>query len=265
MVTGTLSPLEAALAKLRVEIEESRRLLNTLQVHGDHYLLEFALMSYLRGAIASAEVIELAAQGRHPEGAEPVTRSLFETSVDLLYLLTGPNPAEDAARTLVSDLLTWERQWTLHEEASTPDLPAMPRQASAEETLDAYAAQLDGVGCDTAALRRLFAEAKGKRPPLHWSGGSRTSVIRELTRRGSDAVPMLLAMWSHMSGEAHASVGWVTLAAALQPDGTLHVPDTAVGDDADVIRLAGAAASLLSLVRLCVARYYEVTYTPAQV
>jgi hypothetical protein len=166
MATSTTSPFNAALAKLRAEIAESRRLLNSLQVHGEHYLLEFALMSYLRGAIGSAELAELAATAWHPIGTEPVTRSLFETSLDLLYVVSGPNPHEDAARTLVSDLLEWERQWTLHEQASTADLPAMPRQAGADETFEAFAAQLDRVGCDTTPLRRLYGEAKGKgRPP----------------------------------------------------------------------------------------------------
>lgn len=263
MANGTTRPLDAALAKLGAEISESRRLLNSLQVHGDHYLLEFTLMGYLRGAIASAEVIELVAARRHPEGAEPVTRSLFETSVDLLYLLTGPNPDEDAARTLVADLLDWERRWSLHEKASTPDLPAMEREANADETFTAFAAQLDGIGCDTAALRRLHAEAKTKGRPPHWSGRTRTDLFVELERRGSDAAQMLRAMWAHMSDEAHASAGWVTLAAAVQPDGTLLVPDPAVGDDAEVIRLSEAAASLLFIIRRCVALYYEATYARA--
>jgi hypothetical protein len=265
MATETSSPLDAALGKLRAEIDEGRGLLNRLQVHGDHYLLEFALMSYLRNGIASAEVVELAAKAQHPEGTEPITRSLFETSLDLLYLLTGPNPDEDAARTLVADLQEWEREWTLHEKASTPDLPAMTRQAGADETFEAFAAQLDAVGCDTAALRRLYAAAKGKGRPPHWSGLTRSDVITELERRGSDAAPMLRAMWAHMSGEAHASVGWVTLAAAVQPDGTLHVPDTAVSEDAEVIRVVEAACSLLAIVHHCVARYYETKPTPAQV
>ncbi len=265
MATEISSPLNAALAKLRAEIDNGRGLLNTLRVHGDHYLLEFALMSYLRGAIASAEVIELAANARHPEGTEPVTRSLFETSLDLLYLLTGPTADEDAARTLVSDLQEWERQLTLHEKASSPDLPAMPPRTEADETFKAFATQLDGVGCDTTALRRLYAEAKGKGRPPHWSGRTRTDIIAELERRGSDAAPMLRAMWANMSGEAHASVGWVTLAAAVQRDGTLHVPDTAMSDDAEVARVADAGASLLFIVRRCVTRYHEAPYTPAQV
>jgi hypothetical protein len=90
-------------------------------------------------------------------------------------------------------------------------------------------------------------------------------MITELERRGSDAAAMLRALWAHMSGEAHASARWLTLAAAVQEDGTLLVPDTAMSDDADVIRLAEVAASLLAVIRQCVARYYKVTYASAQV
>jgi len=264
MATETTPPLDVALAKLRAAIDESRRLLNSLQVHGEHYLLEFALMSYLRGAIASAEVVELATQARHPAGTEPVVRSLFETSVDLLYLLSGPALDEDAARTLVADLREWDRKWDLQEKAGTATVQAVQREASSDETFTAFAAQLDRVGCDTTAARRIHAEAKekGRRWP-HWSGKTRSDVLDELERRGSDVVPMLRAMWAHFSGEAHPSARWLTLAAAVQQDGTLLVPDTVASDDAEVIRLADAAASLLYVTSRCVAHYYEATYTSA--
>ncbi len=248
----------SALAALRAEITEARALLNQLRVHASHFLLESVLARYLFGAIAAAEVVEAATRARHPEGAEPVVRHLFEAGVDLMYLLTDANPDETAARTLAWNLLDWEDHWRYH---AAQGFDARKPQEKAEDGVLAVAEWLASVGEDDQLPRRVFADAQRlKARPWHWSGKSRDDMLEELDHRApkNDLVPILRALSGVLSDAAHPSPRWHNLRFELDAETRIMMlPDPAASTDTDVANFADRGRALLYVVRRLVTLYQE--------
>jgi hypothetical protein len=255
-----VDPIADALARLRTSIADARRLLDSLRthLHRHHLLLDSVIARYLYGAIASAEVVEVAFVARHPEGAEPVVRHLFETGVDLLYLLSDPNSDAAAARTLVWNSLDWEEQW---QHRTTLALDERRPAESAEDAVLTAAKWLRDLGDDDAVLRQEFADAQRReRRAWHWSGRSRRGMLQELEDRGSEPtlVPMLNALSDSLSDAAHASARWHTLPAELDAATRhLNLPDPAVAAGEVVVEFGDRSRTLLRVSCQAVTWYQQ--------
>jgi hypothetical protein len=222
-------------------------------------LLESTLARYLHGAIASAEVVEVVARARHPEGAEPVVRHLFEAGVDLMYLLSEPNPDAAAPRTLVWNVLDWEEGWKRHTALA---LDGQQARETAEDVVLAVAQGLANMGEDDKLLRRVYADAiAGKQRPWHWSGhSSRIAMLDKLEGRGPDPklVPMLKALSTVLADAAHPSPRWHNLPFELDVETrVMQLPDPADATDQAVADFADRARALLFVVRRLVTLYQE--------
>ena len=253
-------PLSDSLNDLGGKIRQARDLLNSTHVRSGHLVLQQVLVRYLRNAIAAAEVSHIVAAARHPDGAAPVTRYLFEAAVDLMYLLTEPDPDAAAARTLVWNILDWERHWELHRAVDATDASVATgpqQQETADEAISNFVTQLRELGEDASVVELVYRDAKGRRS-WHWSGVTRTEMLRRLEARANpEFSAMLRALWPILSDEAHPSPEWHRLQLEFTEQGSVVVPDPAESEDSEVERFAAQTASLLEIVRRLVELYYE--------
>lgn len=253
-----------ALAGLAAEIGACRALFNgaSLRVYGPRFLLDSVVVRYLHGAVATAEVVEAVARARHPAGAEPLARFLFETALDLMYLLYAPDAADAAARTVAWNMLDRERglQQAAVVAAAEPDGSANGRMPeTADEIIEATAQAVERMGGDAALVRRVYADAKAqRRRPWHWSGKSRTAMLKELKDRGAPAelVAVLEGLWSALSDAGHPSPRWHNLPFDLDPEAmTMTLPDSRAASDEEVVEFAERGRNLLHVARRLVEQH----------
>jgi hypothetical protein len=253
-----MAPVPEALAALAAEIGTCRALFDgaALRVYGPRFLLDSVVVRYLHGALATAEVVEAVARARHPAGAEPLARFLFETALDLMYLLYAPDAADAAARTVAWNLLDRERglQQAAVVAATDPSGDAVGRKPeTADEIIEATAQAVERMGGDAGLVRRVYADAKAmRRRPWHWSGMSRTKMLKDLGTRGAPAelIAVLEGLWSALSNAGHPSPRWHNLDFDLDPEAmTMTLPDSRVATDEEVAAFAERARDLLLIAR----------------
>lgn len=100
---------------LRACVFRARQQLDALRVRPPRLVLKETLIRYLADAIITAEVVDAAVTAKHPAGTEPLIRHLFEIAVDVMYLVTEPDPTYSAGRTVAWNILRWQRTWEMHE------------------------------------------------------------------------------------------------------------------------------------------------------
>jgi hypothetical protein len=275
---------------LRQEIAECRTYCEQARSREGHFILDQVLVRYLWGATSNAQVILTAAESSvNPIGAGPSLRHIFEAFFDLVYLFRGygdygPDATDEeqsaawdeaAARVLVWDLLQWQREWDLHEDAVEVDeslAAAGAQQEAVEQTFATVCDQARAVGVDTGFLEQLFEEERekqiqGARRSWHWSGKSfsvRLQAIRQRTAgegyEGEESDPgawasifaMLKALYPGLSDVAHPPPGWKLLALEHNPDGSIVAPDPTHDGEERLSALMVNAQGLLSIIRTIV-------------
>ncbi|MDP3909028.1 MAG: hypothetical protein Q8Q14_01430 [Gemmatimonadales bacterium] len=253
-----------ALAGLAAEIEACRAMFDgaALRVYGPRFLQDSVVIRYLHGAVATAEVMEILARARHPAGAEPLARFLFETALDLMYLLYAPDAAEAAARTVAWNLLDRERglQQAAVVAGADPNGEAELRGAeTADEVIEATARAVARMGGDAGLVRRVYADAKATKPRFwHWSNMSRTAMINHLEAHGAPAelVAVLRGLWSALSDAGHPSPRWHNLRFDLDPEAmTMTLPDSRMASEEEVAEFAERGRDLLHVARRLVEQH----------
>lgn len=258
--TDPIVVIRQALKGLQASIDGSREVLTTARVRPPHVLLEETLVRYLLAGIADAEVAHIVASARHPTGAEPIRRHLFEIATDVLYLVTDPAPDVMAAQTVVWAILHWEQGWQLAERIEQVDRrerSGRRRRVTGAEALENFAHWLETHGGDAKPLRRLFATEQLRRGrPLHWSGVSRAAMLQRLEERSrADTAPFNL-LWKLPSSEEHASPWWRRRRIALGEGGTVRFRDPQQATPTEIVQLATHAAGFLDVTRKTVEHYF---------
>lgn len=205
-------------------------------------LLDEALTRYLAAAVSSGRVVLAAARAGASNGVGPNLRHLFETLVDLHFLVTEADPGEAAARSLAWDALEWERHSQLDVEVlAAMGLPQPPRK-SAAAAIAANCASLRERGDEASAahVEREY-EALASRPlPRHWSGLSRAAMIDEIEQRDAGLRALYRSQFAWESYNTHASPRW------MRP--------TTGGDDSEALRVR-RARMLLGRIRSLIGAY----------
>ena len=260
------STLARELLSLRASVFRARQFLDAVRVMLPRVLLKETLARYLADGIITAEVMDAALTARHPVGMEPLTRHLFEVSVDVMYLVTEPDPSYAAARTVAWNILRWDRIWTLQEQAEQKDPslgPGKTPELRADEAIKNFAKSLEADGEDGSPVLRAYDELKARKPlPLHWSGGTRTRVVNEVERRASAVEPhlaLLHGLWHMLSSDSHPSPWAARVRLAVdKTDGAVRFePDPAIGTETATLQAASHGTIMLDLTRRWVAEGYS--------
>jgi len=143
-----VNPTTAAIDALDRVIAECRDLLATARLRSKHYFLDQAVLRYMWGAIANAELALLAAKEGHPSGTAALKRYLHETNLDLAYMLSDKDPDLCVAKSVLADFQDWKKVADLHGDvaAQFPDVPlSLPKEwaHALEQSMAETVARLD--------------------------------------------------------------------------------------------------------------------------
>ena len=251
-----------SIQSLEDEIEDCRACLAKVQFKGSRYFLDQTVFRYLWGAVASADVVLLAAKAGHSSGTESLKRHLHESLLDLAYILSDADPELCAAKTVLADLDDWKEIWNLHPDvvAASPSepIPPVPPEWNniLSKSVDDVVKDLDKFNGELAGRSDLFAQAHTQlkqQAHWHWSGKSRHRMIETLNSRGqldngSAAIARTLTKLYNLG--THASPSWSTLNFEVTGEEQVHqFPDPSESEDSDIERLVTQTASLLKGVR----------------
>jgi hypothetical protein len=245
---------------LRACVFRARQQLDTLRVRPPRLVLTSTLTRYLADAIITAEVVDSAVTAKHPAGTEPLIRHLFEIAVDVMYLVTEPDPTYAAARTVAWNILRWERTWVLHEQAvgKDPSIGRVAPEHTADDAIQNFVRSIEADGDDGKPVQRAYDDLKAMgRLPLHWSGTNLTVVIAAVETRASEPdLAVLGSLWHMLSTDSHPSP-WAN---------RIHVqigradrvprlnPDPAIGSEDETMKVASHATILVEMTRRSVGR-----------
>jgi hypothetical protein len=245
---------------LRACVFRARQQLDGLRVRPPCLVLKETLIRYLADAIITAEVIDAAVTAKHPAGTEPLIRHLFEIAVDVMYVVTEPDPTYAAARTVAWNILRWQRTWDMQEDIIRKD-PTVTRRdpgLTADVAIENFVKSLQTDGDDGTPVRRAYDELKAmNRLPLHWSGRPRTAVIAEVeTRAPEPDLSVLGGLWHMLSTDSHPSP-WAARI-HLEIGKADRVPrftrDPAIGTEDETMKVASHATIMVDMTRRSVDR-----------
>ena len=108
-------------SELDIEITTTESFLAEFKVRPGRRTVDHARARYLWCGVQTAEVINLACQAGHPAGTAPLRRYLLETVLDVYSLVSSDSLDLDVARSMVWDVIDWDRIWDHHEDAVMVD------------------------------------------------------------------------------------------------------------------------------------------------
>jgi hypothetical protein len=253
------------LEELEAALVEARGTLAGIRIRGPHPFVQFAVVGYLWTGIAIGDSLVALIRGRAGGGGESLKRHLQEGFLDLLYLISDPDPDLLSAISLLSEFRgsrrlvdDYRRVMEEHPEAELPPVPEHwgPVDRPIEETiatLDADSARLD-------APPDLFARAWDwweKHPRAwHWSGLSRKKMVDVLVARGKlsgKAAFMAMSLTNIYNAGAHASPAWANLPPG-DPDGPFPAPGPS--SETVLAQLAVAGTQFVTGIRAEVHNYF---------
>ncbi len=250
---------------LKDTIERAAAFLREVGPRDGRRIADYCVALYGRGAIQSAGVVLHACEANHPGGTAPNLRHLFETVVDVHYLLTSESPEEAAARSLAWDVRAWDDVWTQHDDIGSehPELDTGGVQfESRDEALAKLRDNFVEIGEDPSPLDQAV-DALGESTHWHWSGLTLAGRISAIEERSSDAeggaqlVAMYRSLWKMYSMDSHAAPQWHSTPLA-EEDGILVLPAIPSNDPNHEVRASVAAESLLdAYVRLAGIRFRD--------
>lgn len=233
---------EERLVALWTEIVYGQETIGGFRPRPNLELLDYALALYLRSAVVTAEAcLHLAVSGIS-EASRPLERRLWETVIDVGYLLlldSEEAQTSGAATSLAWSFLEWERHHELAQEtaAARPVYDASTPGETPEAIRDRVCAALDREGIATApvceAFNRLERRKRDGGFPYHWSGRSAARRVRALRdiearfpRYGPGFWRLAEEVWAELSSESHAFPDWqiVDFGASLSRNLELHTP-----------------------------------------
>jgi hypothetical protein len=251
--------LQASIEALTEAITDARSELAVFHVSAQHYYLEHALAGYLWNAIATSDTIRAVLHASAALGAEPLKRYLHECYLDVLFLVSDPEPDLLAAKCFLTELTDsrrlvqdYRKVVTAHPDIDLPELPASAEyfatsQAEAVERLDTANAAMGGA----PALFARAAAAWNTHRHWHWSGVSRPDMVRALVARSKLTVQdqlMANSLTKIYNAGAHASPAWAELPFPECP-GTL-VPVEPPGTASESVQAQLGSGTLQFLVRI---------------
>jgi hypothetical protein len=156
--------------------------------------LDVAIASLIlfRAAVMQGHAIHILCEAPVREMAIANLRQLFEAYVDLLYLLSHGDRAENAARCFIfahMELLSYVEKY----------FPDDEKKAEAAK----IRAELDRFKRDAPEVYAVLEDERAKGKPKYWSGKTRTEVVfevGELTGHGGETLKQL---YKQYSWEAH--------------------------------------------------------------
>lgn len=226
--------LWSALSDLREEIDRAEVVASKREPRDGLYLHDRTVIGFLDGARKHAEVYYVAALHGAVEDLAHPRRFVFESFVDLLYLLTEPDPHRAAARIAV-----WEcrrADWVLRfverqsDELSEPPIPSVRSGSPFGERRVKRLAELLDDPAEAELVLDAFEESRGGRPAYHWSGKGRfgerlRSLEGRLQQIDSDSAALLRQVlefdWQVASADTHPRAGWaevVSSAVEVEPE-----------------------------------------------
>lgn len=228
----TMSSQAEQIADLRAELDRAHALFDSLRVRPSAVLLDQTVARFLWWTIADAELVLLAVEAGRPEALSPVLRHLFETTHDVIHLVSvAEEPEAFAAGSLVAEVLDWAKQAKKRRAlvertprlAGSGDEQPLP---TADEAFREIVKPLEELGQDTAVLDRVYAENRDRprrERRVHCTGLDRISLIEKARSRLSASdedyedmrvvCDQLAWLWRETSarGRTHSSPGWLTL------------------------------------------------------
>ena len=247
---------------LEKEISKCRDLLSKIQFKGSRYFLDQTIFRYLWGAVASGDLILLAVKADHSSGTESLGRHLHESLLDLVFILSDPDPQLCAAKTVLADLNDWKEIWDLHHEmapaSDAEPVPPVPPEWDAllSKSTDEVANDLDKLSSEMGGGNDLFAQAKEEldaQGHWHWSGLSRYKMIKTLEKRDQLDDASSVKARQHIklfNLGSHASPSWSTLNLQITGEEQVHIfADPSESDDDEIMTLASQTTSLLAGMR----------------
>ncbi len=257
---------EDTIAQLEARLREAKDFLAHTQIEATRYFLDQALGRYMWGAIATTEAILAAARAGKATGAKALERQLHESLIDVYFMLSAPDPDLCAAQSVLTDLADWRDLWRLHAQvvAQHPDFPFPPIPEEWRAVLsrrpEEATAQLDRISAEYGGPPDLFTRASqvlDKSRHWHWSGLSRTEMIRELRRRGQideGGAAIAKTITKLYNVGSHASPSWSLLTVDIRGEANEHIfPDPGAAAPDEVNQLARGAAHFLAAIHAAVA------------
>jgi hypothetical protein len=215
---------EDAAAALDTTISHvANRLATTLSFADEKPESAAVVVALIRIMVDHAKAISLLTSGRLGETANAQVRSMMEAWIEIVAVLDGPDPEENARRSVVFGLLEFgdHGRQTGHldeEDYAQLDAKLRPYRENHSELVADVEAQRSG--------------KDKKRSRLYWTGVSRSELLKRMEERGPAA--HLRSIYKLLSWDAHH-----VIAAALQSsvttdaNGVINVGYHALGLEED--------------------------------
>ncbi len=251
-------------SNLEAQIIATKSFLAELRVRPGRRTIDHGLARYLWLGIQTSEVINLACQADHPAGTASLRRYLLETVLDIYMLVSSDSPQLDVAKSMVWDVIDWDRTWDHHKKAVAAD-PSLDTERvqvhTREDAFEVLRSELEGLGEDLSWLDQAIEAAEASRH-WHWSGKGPSGRMKELAERAKDdqehqgVVAMLNAIWKTLSSSSHPSPAWQKLKIE-ERDETLHFPSTSTGGSQPSQQVVTHTIHMLESCQNLIAQYRE--------
>lgn len=256
----------------RRKIAQAKSLLESIEPRPGHILLDLTVARYLHDAVAVADSIRAICEEKRYRGAQPLIRYLFETALNLEYLLGHEDPDVAAAQTFIADMENLSEQ---ERRAARSQVVMGPPEA--DEVVvwwdDWVRGSFDGIkehlvenlGEDPDEVERIFTQAsENMTDHWHWAGTGPGGLVEGLAERMEDARigEVFRAhrrhLWKLTSNQAHPSPHWEKPHLVHTHDGkTLEIEDP-LGEHEDMAAAhMGMAMSVLNSAVIEVRMYYD--------